>query len=148
MDSKSLVHTVGAESPRQGDKLPQHTPGPWEYVKSTEHHGPYVTTAADCTYGDIADCYAMSNPSLLSVRNGGRSRPIHHQYDRADANARLIAAAPDLLALVQHFKDWLMKDANPYHVNLDDMRVYHLDGGVLYNLLNEARAAISKATGQ
>ncbi len=72
----------------------QHTPGPWEYIASTEHHGPYVSGPFG---GDICDCYAMSNPSALSVRNGGDSKPIPFQHEHADANARLIAAAPDLL---------------------------------------------------
>ena len=57
------------------------TSGPWEYIASTEHHGPYVVAPFG---GDIADCYTMSN------------RPIHFQHEQADANARLIAAAPDL----------------------------------------------------
>lgn len=74
-----------------------HTPGPWEYVPSTEHHGPYITTGADGTYGDVADFYTMSKPWNASVGNGGDSKPMHHQPGRADANARLGAAAPDLL---------------------------------------------------
>jgi len=73
----------------------KHTPGPWEYVASNEHHGPYVVGP----YGrDVCDCYTMSNPMAASVRNGGTSYPIHHHGEDADANARLIAAAPDLLA--------------------------------------------------
>lgn len=74
------------------------TPGPWDYVASTEHHGPYVTSEYGST---IADCYAMSSPSSLSVRNGGDSRPIHHMAEMSDANARLIAAAPELLAALK-----------------------------------------------
>lgn len=54
----------------------EHTPGPWEYVASTEHHGPYVAAPFG---GDICDCYTMSNLSAFSVRNGGDSVPIHFQ---------------------------------------------------------------------
>lgn len=75
----------------------KHTPGPWDYVPSTEHHGPYVS--AIC--GDIADCYTMSNPTAASVRNGGDSYPIPFQGDEADANARLIAAAPEMLNMLR-----------------------------------------------
>lgn len=71
-----------------------HTPGPWDYVPSNEYHGPYVTTEYGST---VCDCYCMSNPLSLSVRNGGDSKPIHHMHEMADANARLIAAAPELL---------------------------------------------------
>lgn len=69
----------------------------WDYVPSTEHHGPYVTTLT----GDICDCYTMSNPLAASVRNGGESYPINHQAERADANARLIASAPDLYSALK-----------------------------------------------
>lgn len=73
----------------------KHTPGPWEYVPSNSNHGPYVSNGWGA--GDICDCYVMSKPSELAVCNGWTSAPIHHQHEEADANARLIAAAPDLL---------------------------------------------------
>lgn len=78
-----------------------HTPGPWRYVPGTEHHGPYVATDAEMTYGDIADLYVMSKPGFASTRNGGESYPINHQGATAEANARLMAAAPELLASLQ-----------------------------------------------
>ena len=74
------------------------TPGPWEYVPSTEHHGPYVTTEYGST---VCDCYTMSNLAHASVRNGGDSKPIHFMSEQADANALLIAAAPVMLAALQ-----------------------------------------------
>lgn len=76
----------------------ERTPGPWEYVPSNEHHGPYVCGPWG---GDVCDCYTMSNPSALSVRNGGDSKPIHFFGEMADANARLIALAPELLEYVE-----------------------------------------------
>ena len=113
----------------------KHTPGPWEYVPSTEHHGPYVTTGADMTYGDIADCYVMSKPAEWSTRNGGDSKPIPHQHERADANARLIAAAPDLLEAATAALGMLTG-------NLDGDWDSDVDPVVML------RAAISKATGE
>ena len=68
------------------------TPGPWECVPSTEDHGPYVSGP----YGDVADCYTMTNPRFPSVVNGGDSQPHHFCGEEADANARLISAAPEL----------------------------------------------------
>jgi len=79
-------------------QLQTHTPGPWDYVASTEHHGPYVTSQFG---NDIADCYTMSNVREPSIRNGGTSKPIHFMHEQADANARLIATAPELLESLQ-----------------------------------------------
>lgn len=76
------------------NKQAQHTSGPWDYVPSTEHHGPYVTSEFGTT---VCDFYVMTQPSLFSTANGGKSRPIHHLHEMADANARLTAAAPEML---------------------------------------------------
>lgn len=74
------------------------TPGPWEFVPGSEHHGPYVSAP----WGDdICDLYFMSDPSAPSVRNGGPSRPIWFHAEQANANAALIAAAPDLYAALE-----------------------------------------------
>lgn len=79
------------------------TAGPWEYIASNEHHGAYV----EGPFGDVCDCYTMSNPRGFSVRNGGDSRPIPFQGDDMDANARLISSAPELaealIAITDHF---------------------------------------------
>ena len=75
------------------------TPGPWEYVESTKHHGPYVTTEFGST---ICDCYTMSDCSSRSVINGGKSRPILFLAEMADPNARLIACAPELYEWLEY----------------------------------------------
>lgn len=76
----------------------KHTPGPWEFVPGTEHHGPYV---AGPWAGDICDCYTMSNPMHASVRNGGDSRPIWFHGETANANAALIAQAPTMFETLE-----------------------------------------------
>lgn len=107
----------------------KHTPGPWEYVPSTEHHGPYVTSDFGST---ICDCYVMSNPSALSVRNGGDSRPILHLDEMADPNARLIAAAPELLDALKEANALLLAPA-------EDIKEH---------VLSRIRAALAKAEGR
>lgn len=70
----------------------KHTPGPWEYVPSCEAHGAYVMAEWG---GTVCDFYVMTDPGSPSVRNGGTSQP--RPLEDADANARLCAAAPELL---------------------------------------------------
>lgn len=106
----------------------EYTPGPWEYVASTEHHGPYVTSAFGST---ICDCYIMSHPDEPSVRNGGKSKPVSFLHEMADPNARLIAAAPDLMEACASV--WLM--------------LAHTDDNELRLIADECRAAIAKAEG-
>ena len=87
--------TVSSES--------EHTPGPWEYVSGEEFHGPYITS----DFGDICDFYVMSKPEEASILNRGPSKPVLMQGSQAEANARLGAAAPDLLAACEVAAQWL-----------------------------------------
>lgn len=64
------------------------SPFPWELVKATEHHGPYVCNRYG---GYVCDLYAMTNPNLPSTANGGTSRPV--PFPDADANAAHIILA-------------------------------------------------------
>jgi len=109
----------------------KHTSGPWEYVSSTEHHGAYVASS----YGDICDCYTMSSPLAASVRNGGDSYPIPFQGEAADANARLIAAAPELLEALRAAEEL-------HQVGMLNATVELVD-----RVVTLRRAAIAKATG-
>ena len=114
-----------------------YTPGPWEYVPSNENHGPYVVNGWGA--GDICDCYTMSKPNELAVCNGGTSRPIHFQHEEADANARLIASAPDLLEALQAVAKVMPKYALKGDTASDDE--------ALDAVLETVTEAISKATG-
>jgi len=109
------------------------TPGPWEYVASTDAHGPYVVAHWG---GDICDCYTMSNPREAAVINGGTSRPIPFQNEAADANARLIAAAPDLYEALRAVLD------------LDNRQTTSLLTSLPLEMISRIRAAIAKAEGR
>lgn len=80
--------------------------------------------------GDVCDCYAMSDPQSLSTRNGGTSRPL--PFRDAEANARLIAAAPDLLAALRAMVCRCEPDTD----------------GADRRMWEDARAAIAKAEGR
>ena len=88
----------------------QHTPGPWTAAIQTGARDTHIISAPQGAYR-IAE---MTHPDRIaaSVR---------------DADARLIAAAPDLLAVLQRCVRF---------------------GGLFPDLETEARAAIARATGQ
>jgi hypothetical protein len=101
------------------------TPGPWEYVPSDDNHGPYVVAQWG---GDVCDCYTMSNLSDWAVCNGGTSKPVHFQHEHADANARLIASAPTMAAVLREVEVIMSvveprSDKNEYLACLGHVRV-------------------------
>lgn len=90
----------------------QHTPGPWE------NDG-----------GTIRSSCGVSVASVLNV-----AWPLGRKPENPEANARIIAAAPELLeALIE-----LLEDANNYAAD-----------GIYHSPLtrSKARVAIAKATG-
>lgn len=117
-----------------GARSAPHTPGPWHYIASTKHHGPYVT--ADYG-GDVCDCYTMSDLATASVRNGGTSYPVPFQGENADANARLIATAPELHAELLKLRNEVQGTIEAFE---DDIRV--AIGNTNLNVLVERLAAV------
>lgn len=96
----------------------QHTPGPWSV--ETDHHNnapEYIRAYADGEMYDLA--------SVLCDETGN-----------AKTNARLIAAAPDLLNMLRNAENWFRE----YDVQNGP------DSGAQL-LLEDIRAAIAKATG-
>lgn len=91
----------------------KHTPGPWSTIK-------YIRTTLVC------DANGNWIAAIKPVRKFGIAG------DDA-ANARLIAAAPELLAALDAFTQWNDRDQGE---------------GKLEDALNKARAAIAKAKGE
>lgn len=99
----------------------KHTPGPWTLA---DDGTPFVYKIGE----------RGSNVFSLSVQGGGHPSDVA-SFDERVANARLIAAAPDLLdALIEIVEDLTHEDHEPgdwsQHV-----------------VVKKARAAIAKATG-
>lgn len=99
----------------------QHTPGPWHYSHREGADGMYRTEVFSEQHGGIATC----NWTPKHCGNG-----VTATY--REANARLIAAAPDLLVALQSL------------VNMD---VSYQRGPKVAEAVEGARAAIAKATG-
>lgn len=103
--------------------MSKHTPGPWK------------TQLVD-------DTTVVDGNGLVIAHIGGLylgdACPM-------EANARLIAAAPDLLEALKAVEAALRKDARDKSIAKDTVE-YHLDGQTMYHAINTARSAISKAT--
>lgn len=99
----------------------KHTPGPWK-----------------CVYGNAAREFNEISIRPVQSPIKGLVLPIasvsHPEYEFGQANARLIAAAPELLDLL----DRVVKAFDSYD-NCDEIEFTS-------DLRNEARAAIAKAT--
>jgi hypothetical protein len=117
----------------------EHTPGPWfvRYcddesfmcmtVISSSDHGPSNNSVFENEDDTIAVVYHQCNPTVKS-----------EEPDEADANARLIAAAPDLLnALKKVIDDLALRAKIKGEKSLD------ISDGILYC----AQKAINKAEG-
>jgi hypothetical protein len=106
--------------------MTKHTPGPWNYhvwgTNSGKHFG---IETADHRHG-ICGVSPNGNASTLLT------------IEQHEANARLIAAAPELLAACQSGLDGLLA-AFPHAPRIPD---------ILHPIINQVRAAIAKATGE
>jgi hypothetical protein len=106
--------------------MSKHTPGPWFAVKNTR-------------YWDIVLKNEPHQVGLASVIVTPRSDRYQDDDIEIEANARLIAAAPDLLAALEN----TLQFAEACHRMTEDkyMRI------AIGNDIMKARAAIAKATG-
>lgn len=99
----------------------------------------------------------MSQPGESSTLNGGPSKPLPFLAEMADPNARLIAAAPDLLAALKaiysEFKAYrpdCFEAAEKAELNSPDMIIaedgnLHAMRGSTVVIVLGARRAIAKA---
>jgi hypothetical protein len=107
----------------------KHTPGPWKACKDHEDfNGPYF----DIEPEDLD--YYQNKPYVRICSKDGNVTTNHDLFEFQEANAKLIAAAPELFeALELCIKTW----RNPNYSNED----FHL-------CFDKAEQAIKKAKGE
>lgn len=114
---------------QQEQQSAQHTPGPWR-VLPEECDKPYIRVRGSA----LGSRYKVANV-LTPIYDGVHER----EAAETRANARLIAAAPDLLAALQTAVHLYTQ-----YGLVSGAAVDGISGG---RWVNEARAAIAKATG-
>ncbi len=114
-------------------KKPTHTPGPWTVHLPSDVQKVYPMFAVHASSQDLHSTLAQGIFTLAEVKVAIGGEPVR------EANARLIAAAPDLLEAV--------KDALHYMVAvLSDVEAN--EGDVEDVVIKSLRAAIAKAEGR
>jgi len=92
-----------AADAQRGDVMEaKHTPGPWSIVATPDM--PRVRAFRSTSWHAIAP---LGGPALAILPNGRR--------DTQDANAALIAAAPDLLLACEAFVNWYEVDSTEFN---------------------------------
>jgi hypothetical protein len=107
----------------------KHTPGPWEFD-------------GNCVWADAIQGY-VADPQTEDILSG-EYVPLSEAQEQWEANARLIAAAPELLeALREALREIIA-------INNEDQGTFRKRGGTRRGLsiIATARAAIAKATGE
>ena len=104
-----------------------HTPGPWTYYMTISDNGP-VPQVQTVPIGPVGAAYATV---ICTLSRTGQKSGV------GEANARLIAAAPDLLAVL---KSLVFETSHFVHG-------YGTNGAIVANELRNALAAIHKAEG-
>ena len=109
----------------------KHTPGPWELYDELHRDEQYVIGIRGTSIGTY----------VIASVDYGYSEPFESQQQ---ANARLIAAAPDLLAALKELGDWVAAGLQASDKAWPDARcLQHTE-----EIAARARAAVDKAEGR
>lgn len=104
----------------------QHTPGPWRM-----DHGANFVWIKDATGAEVIHCFGFDNNAF--------------NFQTNSANARLIAAAPEMKLVLEKLAEWNKK--------YPPGRIYHMDEAptieaALTKIINEGIEVLKKAKGQ
>lgn len=102
---------------------PSHTPGPWK-IRRLQSEGHDIGFTDDMQIATAPDSDGFGTPIAMVCYNGKALR---------ESNARLIAAAPDLLAVA---------------MELEESAAYWSEYDVPIGIVDRIRAALAKAMGE
>lgn len=117
-------------------KTTNHTPGPWKSSDRWGNFGDYNRRENDAPNGQVSKhSYSVADKEGFIVAHCTNPL-VTMSSERSEANANLIAAAPDLLSALTRIADYLDGVNNGTRAEVDISWVVQV-----------ARAAISKAEG-
>ena len=112
-------------------KTHAHTPGPW-YCHTRGYVGLVSGIVRDAENWPVADCRYTEE---------GQERIAPRSKQEIDANARLIAAAPEMLDMLKDVQSWLETNLKLGNINAGTA---NRDG----DLVSQLRHTITRATGR
>lgn len=122
-------------------RTPSHTPGPWYYSDAFKSIEP--------TFGILSA--KTGTPICLTKLAIGHAQNLHSRHTEMAANARLIAAAPELLSALDKLEASCVNLhcalQSTAHMSPADSRIPHITSKVVGDLLvmrDQARLALAK----
>ena len=112
--------------------MSEHTPGPWHYdIVTIGHPDNRINPCISSGHSDPSRASFIARIAWEGSTVPGMTSLAPATFEEAQANARLIAAAPDLLAALKRIETWLTNQP--------------LDQLSKHEMLREAREALTKA---
>lgn len=108
--------------------MSEHTPGPWRHDKARSMGGAPVVTGDTCWLGNVRVV------AKVIYHNGSEDPEV-------EANAALIAAAPDLLEALEKIVEYIEDKKHIYFTNTEC-------GNALGHVRSVAKVSIAKAKGK
>ena len=115
--------------------MAEHTPGPWH----ADVEGPFALGGDSIEVEAVTDDGMLVRRSIATLMIDTEENDDTPEAEEDKANACLIAAAPDLLAVCRDLFVW---------AQVLESQTHHTECDRLYESIEKAEAAIARATGR